>query len=467
MTVRRSLTSWSAPATAVCFISLFFARSAHAQEFAATGQDCSQNGMACRYWLPEGYDQGTKYPLLVFLHGAGQRGTDNRAHVEDWGVELLQTVLSAENRAQYPAFVLAPQCPSEGEAQWVDWPWANGSYDIGQIGESAPLKEARLMLARLQTKYSIDADRLYVTGTSMGGFGAWDLVSRTPELFAAAVPTDGGGSPQAAKRLQNLAVWAFHFADDGSVPVSSDREMFAALAAAGARPIYSEAERGGHGAQGYAIGSPGLLAWLFAQRRGVPGTPVPSLGFAPPGGRQNGVTTVSLSTTGTDDAGAPGQIHYTLDSSVPSGTRGTPYVAPIEISKSSIVTAVSSVVDDDFGERRMFHAEPYQLGAEPLPGGLMLMEPSPMSRGGPASGGTAGGGAGGKAETTSPGPSTGDPSSAGGTTAAMLGPAGGTAPALSTSESGVCSVSRGQGKHSLASGACGLLGMLLAWRRRR
>lgn len=436
--------------------------------FAATGKDCGQNGMACRYWPPEPYDPGIKYPLIVWLHGAGQRGNDNRAHVEDWGTELLETLLSPAVRAQHPAIVMAPQCPDDNDAQWVDWPWAKGSYDIDQVAESKPLREVRSMLASLRGQYNVDPERLYVLGVSMGGFGTYDLVSRTPELFAAAVPTDGGGSPQAAARLQNLALWAFHYADDGSVPVASDREMFAALARVGARPYYSEGERGGHGAQGYAATSPGFVDWLFAQRRGVPSTPIPGLTFAPPGGRRDATTSVTISSAAIDEVGRAAAIHYTLDGSVPSATSGTLYATGISIDKSSLLTAVSTAVDDDFGERRLFHAEPYQIAEDPLPGGVVLKPAAELPSGGggtTTSGGSSSGGSPSAAVTDNPAGgsqlSSGPRGSAGVTNSA---PTGGR---KSASETSGCAMARSTPRESCAALALAIAAALGLLRPRR
>ncbi len=353
-----------------CFVCLTAAPHLTAQELSSTGEDCSQNGMACRYWVPEGYDSAQKYPLVIYLHGAGQRGNDNKGHVDDWA-DLLKAVLSPENRLKFPAFVMAPQCPATGEAQWVDWPWENGSYDINQVAESASLKETRSMLGALQAKHQVDPDRIYVIGFSMGGFGTWDMISRTPELFAAGAPTDGGGSPQAATKLQNMAVWSFHNADDGSVPVSSDREMFAALAAAGSRPIYTEGS-GGHSANGRAAGDPAFFNWLFAQRRGVPGAPSERLAFSPAGGHFDAATSLTVSADP-----ATSNVKYTLDLTLPSSASGVPYTGPVNIEQSAIVTAVSTTLDDDTGEVHVFHAAPFQVGDGALPGGTVLVPSGP------------------------------------------------------------------------------------------
>ena len=155
----------------------------------------------------------------------------------------------AEEQARHPAFVLVP--------------WSGGgSWDE---------HNERLLLSLLEAlgrEFPLDAKRFYVTGQSMGGFGAWRLITRHPEVFAAAVPVCGGGDPGDAPRARSVAVWAFHGTADSMVPVSSSREMVAALVRAGGTPRYWEYEGGTHARTAErAYCEPDLLEWLFAQRR--------------------------------------------------------------------------------------------------------------------------------------------------------------------------------------------------------
>lgn len=126
------------------------------------------------------------YPLVLFLHGAGERGDDNSAQLKH-GTALY---LEPANRAAFPCFVVAPQCPAE--AQWASMPWNTLSGE--QSGHpTAPMLSVLELVDELAGQYPVDRDRLYVTGLSMGGFGTWDLITRYPERFAAAVPICGGG----------------------------------------------------------------------------------------------------------------------------------------------------------------------------------------------------------------------------------------------------------------------------------
>lgn len=125
--------------------------------------------------LPKDYsaDGQQSYPLVIFLHGAGERGTDNVRQLVHGAKEFAKDA----NREKHPCFVIAPQCPS---GQW----W----------GESRSLIVE--LIRELQKEYRIDATRLYITGLSMGGFGTWDLIGQHPDMFAAAAPICGGGDPQ-------------------------------------------------------------------------------------------------------------------------------------------------------------------------------------------------------------------------------------------------------------------------------
>ncbi len=347
----RLLLSFSLVVAAIGAPSLVFA-----QKNSETGMVCTPDGLPCRFWMPDGYDATKPYPLVVYLHGAGQAGTDNKKHVDEWN-DVLNPLLSASTRKTYPAFIVAPQAPSV----WVDWAWEKGSYDINAVPESATLKKVLATITALRGQYNVDPNRLYVVGYSMGGEGTWDLVARHPDMFAGALPVFGVAAPNAAPRLRNTAVWAFHNADDGSVRPDSDRQMFRAMAAAGARPLYTEGATGGHfGFSGY--GNAAVLPWLFLQRRGVPATMPPHLVFAPASASVASPPTISLTSSLTN-----AQIRYTTDGTVPTATTGMAYAAPFMLQTSTVViaTAVS-------GTSTIHHAEPYVVGGAPLPDGAAL-----------------------------------------------------------------------------------------------
>ncbi len=214
-----------------------------------------------RLLKPREYDATKKYPLVLFLHGSGERGTDNQAQLKN-GAPLF---LKPEARQKYPCFVLAPQCPPD-----KTWSAVKGWTGPNAFEEepTAPMKLVFGMLDAVLKEFSIDQDRLYVTGLSMGGYGTWDILTRQPERWAAAVPVCGGGDAARIGPAKGVAVWAIHGLLDPAVPVIRSQEMIAALEAAGGKPLYSEYPYVKHDAWTTAYGEPELLAWMFAQKRG-------------------------------------------------------------------------------------------------------------------------------------------------------------------------------------------------------
>jgi predicted peptidase len=206
----------------------------------------------------------TKRPVLLFLHGAGQRGADNRSQLKHGGAVFATTL-----QEKSPCFVVAPQCP-EGR-QWVNTPWTDGSYSTDRVKESDELRVAAELVGALFTEFprEIDRDRVYVMGLSMGGYGTWDGVARHADLFAAAVPICGGGDPSRARSLARLPIWAFHGDADPVVPPAASREMIEALKRAGAAYVkYTEYPGVEHDSWTSAWAESGLWEWLLSQRRG-------------------------------------------------------------------------------------------------------------------------------------------------------------------------------------------------------
>jgi predicted peptidase len=247
------------PGGFLVFAVLTFASGAEFTEHMYTAPDGKR--MPYRLLLPEDYRKQTRYPLVLFFHGAGERGTNNTAQL----VHGTKLFLKPDVRSQFPCIVVAPQCP--GEQQWVDMPWA---ADSGRQPEkpSATMALALAILDSVEKEWSIDPDRLYLTGISMGGFATWDLITRYPERFAAAAPICGGGDPAKAGAATRVPVWAFHSDDDTTVKVKRSREMVEGMRKAGGKPRYVEYSGLGHNCWDKAYSEPELLPWMFAQRRG-------------------------------------------------------------------------------------------------------------------------------------------------------------------------------------------------------
>jgi len=223
-------------------------------------KDAGDKTLLYRLLKPAKYDPDIKYPLVLFLHGAGERGADNRAQL----IHGAPVLSRPEMMARYPSFVVAPQCPAGGK--WSDVNWGAAKHETS-AEPSEPMRLALALLAELPKEFSIDTDRLYVTGLSMGGYGAWDVIVRHPDLFAAAVPVCGGGDEAKAAAIAKLPIWCFHGDKDTTVPTARSRNMIEALRKAGGEPKYSELPGVGHNAWGPAYSNPELWKWLFAQKR--------------------------------------------------------------------------------------------------------------------------------------------------------------------------------------------------------
>jgi len=211
---------------------------------------------------PLNYDPNKKYPLVIAMHGAGGRGTDNTSRA----IDAFKFLTTPETRAEYPAFVITPQCPNK--LQWANTPWGRGNYSIEKTKISKPMASLIELIESLKNEFSVDADRIYVTGQSMGGFGCWDIIMRRPNLFAAAVPVCGAGDLSQAKNLTHLPIWCFHGDKDKIVPFAASREMDTVMKKLGNKNwIYTEYPGVAHGSSKPTWKEKGLIPWLFNQRK--------------------------------------------------------------------------------------------------------------------------------------------------------------------------------------------------------
>lgn len=216
--------------------------------------------IAYRLYVPLDYGPDKEYPILLVLHGAGERGSDNAKQM----VHFVPQMFNTKNSPVTDAIIVCPQCP-EGN-QWVDTPWANGSYSIDKVKISDELLTVMEILDELYMEFSLDEDRYYVMGLSMGGFGTWDLLMRYPNTFAAGIPFCGGADPSQAERLVDVPIQTFHGSADSIVPASGTREMVAALRAAGSTVCtYEELAGQDHGIWNAIAARSELIEWLFAQ----------------------------------------------------------------------------------------------------------------------------------------------------------------------------------------------------------
>lgn len=221
----------------------------------------ASNGLELPYRLlvPLHQPSPRPQPMVLFLHGAGERGNDNVSQLKNGVRELFAT---PSVRRRLPALVVVPQCP-EGQ-RWVAVDW-NAPAHTMPLSPSRPMAAVMELLDALQQEFSVDPTRRYVLGISMGGFGTWDLLARRPGSFAAAVPICGGADVATAPRLASVPLWVFHGSEDTVVPVGRSRSMVEALEKAGGTPRYTEYARTGHDSWTRALAESGLLPWLFDQ----------------------------------------------------------------------------------------------------------------------------------------------------------------------------------------------------------
>jgi predicted peptidase len=214
--------------------------------------------------LSESGGQPTAYPLVLFLHGSGERGDDNVSQL----VHAAREFARQDRRQDFPAFVLFPQCPQD--QRWVesDWELASGRDQFPQQ-PSTPMRLVLELVDRLVSELPVDPRRVYVTGLSMGGMGSWYAAGASPDRFAAMLEVCGGGDPSWAERYSGVPVWAFHGQSDAVVPVSRGREMIKALVEVGHHPEihYEEYPGVGHDSWTRTYARDDVFQWLFSQRK--------------------------------------------------------------------------------------------------------------------------------------------------------------------------------------------------------
>ncbi|MBW3546134.1 MAG: prolyl oligopeptidase family serine peptidase [Bacteroidetes bacterium] len=218
-----------------------------------------------RILYPQNFDPDQQYPLLIFLHGAGERGRDNTAQLTH-GSELF---LKEEHRKDMPAIVVFPQCPPE--SFWSNVAVKRDSqpleFDFQTDGEPTEAMQLLLSLVdELTNKPYVEQKQIYVGGLSMGGMGTLELLRRRPKRFAAAFAICGGDNPENAKKYKGVPLWLFHGAKDDVVPASLSVTLAEQLEELGARNIrftlYPEAD---HNSWDKALAEPQFLPWLFSK----------------------------------------------------------------------------------------------------------------------------------------------------------------------------------------------------------
>ncbi len=334
------------------------------------GKTNYKDTMPYRYYLPEGYDSTKKYPVLVYLHGAGSRGEDNKGQIRN-DKHIFNTLLGEEyiNNPDTQCIMIAPQLPryNDKENRYIDRAWSQGSYNYNEITPYEYAKHVHDIIAKVTEQYNGDTDRIYISGQSMGGYGCWYLAATYPEMFAAAVglcgagPVDAEGAGKMAE--QNMAGRAFHGDKDTTVPANGSKEMIGALKGFGATNVHLTIMPGyGHDIEHDVftlIGKQqGIYEWLFKQSRtknlenkggeaepdpeypGTESTPAPS---AEPTPTQEPMYDAYVTAVYTVDGTADGEVART--ESVVKGEAGTDVALPGTIFAARKFSDVNGLYD--------------------------------------------------------------------------------------------------------------------------
>ncbi len=219
------------------------------------------DGMPCRVMKPPGFDAAKKYPLIVSLHGAGGKGTNNDKQLKDWNRQLAES----QRRKEFPCYVVAPQAP--------------GLWNADHFKRIKSL---------IKTLPSVDMDRIYILGHSMGGHGTYIFIQLDPDYFAAAAPSAGSGLGRTEEfidpaKIKDLPIWAFHGDRDGVCPIEKDQKVFDEVKRLGGNMKFTIWKGDKHGVSGKMIvgadngttlfssdrcdRETDLMTWLFAQSR--------------------------------------------------------------------------------------------------------------------------------------------------------------------------------------------------------
>ena len=220
-----------------------------------------------RVLWPKGYEDDTeqKYPLILFLHGAGERGTDNELQLVHGSSMFL------ENREDYPAIVVMPQCATGDYWAQVAYEDQQRFFNFDEIPNPSTAAALEL-LDYFLSQEQVDADRVYIMGLSMGGMGTFEVLARRPNTFAAAVPICGGTNTALLPiYAEKVPLWIFHGADDSIVTVEHSRQVVKALEMLGVPVKYTEYPGVNHNSWDNAFADPDLLPWLWSHRRSTAG----------------------------------------------------------------------------------------------------------------------------------------------------------------------------------------------------
>ncbi|QXP77634.1 MULTISPECIES: alpha/beta hydrolase-fold protein [Winogradskyella] len=220
-----------------------------------------------RMLLPKDFDASKKYPLVLMLHGAGERGSDNKKQLNN-GASLF---LNKKHRDSFPAIVIFPQCPQNDYWSKLDADRSTKPITFKYKYNEAPTKAMALvtdLMTEMVAKPYVKTNQVYAMGLSMGGMGTFEIIYRNPEMFAAAIPICGGGDPEyVTAYVKTIPLWIFHGAKDDVVDPKLSLNMASAIISAGGFPKLTLYDFANHNSWDPAFAEPELLKWLFSNTK--------------------------------------------------------------------------------------------------------------------------------------------------------------------------------------------------------
>ena len=219
--------------------------------------------LSYRILYPRDFDLNKVYPLVLFLHGSGERGNDNQSQLK----HIASLFQSDEVRDNHPAIIVFPQCPTDG--YWANVERSNDVWSVESTGDPTPsLQLVMELMDKMKTHSFVDRQRIYVGGLSMGGFGTFDLLVRDPDTYAAGIAICGGADLRKLDLIKEIPLRIYHGAQDPVVSVSLSREASQRLQDLGGTSVkYTEYSDGAHDIWTRAMTEPDQFDWLFSQHK--------------------------------------------------------------------------------------------------------------------------------------------------------------------------------------------------------
>jgi predicted peptidase len=211
-----------------------------------------------RYSTPTNIERGKKYPLVLFLHGSGERGNDNKAQLKHG----VNAIMKNADKLKQPIFLIAPQCPKD-----IWWTQAQTNAEGSSMKPITVLDAVLEVIEDTSKKQQIDHKRIYITGLSMGGFGTWAALAKDPKLFAAAIPICGGGDPKTAATFKHVPIQIFHGDADTVVRPDGSQKMFNALQQAGSHAKLTIYPGVAHDSWTQTYANEEVIRWLLTQTK--------------------------------------------------------------------------------------------------------------------------------------------------------------------------------------------------------